>query len=548
MRKMFIAGAHNLSNKKEIINDLNVFPVPDGDTGTNMTLTIMSAVEEVGRLEEISIKTLCKAISSGSLRGARGNSGVILSQLLRGFTRGVREESELTAPLIAAAMQRAVDTAYKAVIKPKEGTILTVAKAMAEKAAEHAEDETDLTDFFDMILTCGDETLAYTPELLPVLKEAGVVDSGGKGLMTILHGMIDVFNGKEIELSAETAAAVSAPSAPARVRGPIETDNITFGYCTEFIVMLNRPFSEEDEDAFKSYLSSIGDSLVLVSDDEIVKIHVHTNDPGLALQKGLEYGELTRLKIDNMREEHRETIFKNGETERAAQQAPKEEPSEWKETAFLSVCAGEGLAEIFRQLGTDGIISGGQSMNPSTDDLLKAIREVHAHTVYVLPNNKNIILAAQQAADLTKDCRVIVVPTKTIPQGIAALVAYLPDSSPEENLETIREETAHVKSGEITYAVRNTRIDGRKIRKGDIIGIGDAGLLASGSSLTEVAVEMCRKMTDEDSELISIYTGADFDGSYAEELRSAFEEAFPELDLEIQDGGQPVYYCILSVE
>ncbi|MBE5996242.1 MAG: DAK2 domain-containing protein [Lachnospiraceae bacterium] len=556
LRDMFTAGAHYLSAEKEHINDLNVFPVPDGDTGTNMTMTIMSAVDALAAIDRPSMETISKAISSGSLRGARGNSGVILSQLFRGFSKVIRESEALDAVILSSAMNRAVDTAYKAVMKPKEGTILTVAKSMAVKAAELAPDAEDLSAFFEEILEEGEATLARTPEMLPVLKEAGVVDSGGKGLMTVLHGAVDLFNGKEIDLTdLQKAAAPAAAEPMRRTREHIETDDIRFGYCTEFIVLLEKPFTEEDELHMKEFLCSIGDSLVLVADDELVKIHVHTNDPGLALQKGLEYGQLTRLKIDNMREEHRETMFNEKEKadyavteEKLAEQEEQAEEKPWAETGFLSVAAGEGLCEIFRQLGCDRIVSGGQSMNPSTDDFLKAIEEVHAKDVFILPNNKNIILAANQARDLTDSCNVHVIPSKTIPQGISAMVSFVREMSPEENEEQMTEALQDVHSGEVTYAVRDTSIDSHAIHEGDIIGIGDKGLLAVGNDLNKVIVSMAEEITDEDSELISVYTGEDYPSEREEELRQMLEEAFPGQDVEINYGGQPVYYGIISVE
>ena len=552
VRKMFIAGAQALAAEKEVINALNVFPVPDGDTGTNMTMTITAAVEALGAVEEVDMAHIAKAISAGSLRGARGNSGVILSQLFRGFTKVIREYSELNAQTLSAAMQKGVDTAYKAVISPKEGTILTVAKAIASEAAKQAETAETMNAYFEAILTEGEAALANTPELLPVLKEAGVVDSGGKGLMTILHGCYDAFCGKEIDTSAFTAAARPAQK---QRRAHIETDDIRFGYCTEFIVLLEKEFTDQSEAEMKKYLSSIGDSLVLVADEGMVKVHVHTNDPGLALQKGLQYGQLTRLKIDNMREEHRETLF---EESSAPEPAPAEtqssvpEPAdtekEWKECAFLAVAAGEGMKEIFTQLGADFIVEGGQSMNPSTDDLLSAIEAVHAKSVFVLPNNKNIILAANQAAILAEGCSVYVIPTTTIPQGITALVNYVPEVSAEENAAQLSEDIKSVRSGEVTYAVRDTQIDGQKICEGDLIGIGDDGLLAVGSSMQDVVLCMLDKMADEDSELISVYRGADLPEEAMEQIAGLLQEKFPDTDIEISYGGQPVYYLILSVE
>ena len=550
LRKMFLSGAKNLEIKKNWINELNVFPVPDGDTGTNMTLTIMSAATEVNKLQEATIDELAKAISAGSLRGARGNSGVILSQLLRGFTKVIRDHNEIDGETIALSFQKAVETAYKAVMKPKEGTILTVARAMADKAAQ-IEDKDNLEVFFESIIREGDETLARTPEMLPVLKEAGVVDSGGQGLMTVLHGAIDAFNGLEIELDFE-APEVNIKTAAK----PISTDEITFGYCTEFIVKLDKEFTEEDEDEMKSYIASLGDSLVFVAGDDIVKVHVHTNHPGKAFEKGLEYGQLTRMKVDNMREEHQERLFRSDEVQAARdkerrekeklQTSKREEPR--KQTAFISVTIGDGLSELFKQLGVDVLIQGGQTMNPSTDDMLNAIAEAHAENVFILPNNKNVILAANQAQELTTDCNVFVIPTKTIPQGITAVVSYVPDKSPEDNAADMTEEIESVKTGEVTYAVRDTKIDGVEIRSGDIMGIGDNGILAVGSDVSDVVMEMLEKITDEDSELISIYNGSDYSEEDAEALCERIQEAYPDVDVEVNDGGQPIYYIILSVE
>lgn len=550
LRKMFLSGAKNLEIKKNWINELNVFPVPDGDTGTNMTLTIMSAATEVNKLPDATIDELAKAISAGSLRGARGNSGVILSQLLRGFTKVIRDHNEIDGETIALSFQKAVETAYKAVMKPKEGTILTVARAMADKAAQ-IEDKENLEVFLESIIREGDETLARTPEMLPVLKEAGVVDSGGQGLMTVLHGAVDAFNGLEIELDFEAPEVNIKNTAK-----PISTDEITFGYCTEFIVKLDKEFTEEDEDDMKSYLASLGDSLVFVAGDDIVKVHVHTNHPGKAFEKGLEYGQLTRMKVDNMREEHQERLFRSDEVQAARdkerrekeklQTSKREEPR--KQTAFISVTIGDGLSELFKQLGVDVLIQGGQTMNPSTDDMLNAIAEAHAENVFILPNNKNVILAANQAQELTTDCNVFVIPTKTIPQGITAVVSYVPDKSPEDNAADMTEEIESVKTGEVTYAVRDTKIDGVEIKSGDIMGIGDNGILAVGSDVSDVVMKMLEKITDEDSELISIYNGSDYSEEDAEALCERIQEAYPDVDVEVNDGGQPIYYVILSVE
>ena len=550
LRKMFLSGAKNLEIRKNWINELNVFPVPDGDTGTNMTMTIMSAAGDVNALKNPTIDDLAKAISSGSLRGARGNSGVILSQLLRGFTNAIRDHSELDGELIVAAMQKAVETAYKAVMKPKEGTILTVARVMYEKAQD-VEDKEDLDNLFQVILTSGDEALAMTPELLPVLKEAGVVDSGGQGLMTVMHGMVDAFNGLELNLD-----FIAPETNVQTVREPISTDDIKFGYCTEFIVKLEKEFTEEDEASMKEFLLSLGDSLVFVAGDNMVKVHVHTNHPGRAFEKGLEYGQLTRMKVDNMREEHEEKLF-NSDVVRAAREeeekrkAEAEESArnaERKESAFVAVTIGDGLTELFRGLGVDAVIEGGQTMNPSTDDMLHAIKEANAENVYILPNNKNIILAANQARDLVTDCNVYVVPTKTVPQGIASVVNFVPGKDPETNFEDMTEELANIRSGEVTYAIRDTTIDGTEIKSGDIMGIGDDGILAVGADVEHVVLHMLDKMIDEDSELVSLYYGEKYSAEDASALAEMIEEKYPDIEVEVNYGGQPLYYVILSVE
>ena len=550
LRKMFLSGAKNLEIRKNWINELNVFPVPDGDTGTNMTMTIMSAAGDVNALKNPTIDDLAKAISSGSLRGARGNSGVILSQLLRGFTNAIRDHSELDGELIVAAMQKAVETAYKAVMKPKEGTILTVARVMYEKAQD-VEDKEDLDNLFQVILTSGDEALAMTPELLPVLKEAGVVDSGGQGLMTVMHGMVDAFNGLELNLD-----FIAPETNVQTVREPISTDDIKFGYCTEFIVKLEKEFTEEDEASMKEFLLSLGDSLVFVAGDNMVKVHVHTNHPGRAFEKGLEYGQLTRMKVDNMREEHEEKLF-NSDVVRAAREEEEKRKAEAeenarnaerKESAFVAVTIGDGLTELFRGLGVDAVIEGGQTMNPSTDDMLHAIKEANAENVYILPNNKNIILAANQARDLVTDCNVYVVPTKTVPQGIASVVNFVPGKDPETNFEDMTEELANIRSGEVTYAIRDTTIDGTEIKSGDIMGIGDEGILAVGADVEHVVLHMLDKMIDEDSELVSLYYGEKYSEEDASALAEMIEEKYPDIEVEVNYGGQPLYYVILSVE
>lgn len=542
LARMFLAGAKNLEVKKEWINELNVFPVPDGDTGTNMTLTIMSAVKEVNNLEDVQMTSLAKAISSGSLRGARGNSGVILSQLLRGFTKGIRDLEELDAVALARAVDKGVETAYKAVMKPKEGTILTVARGVADKALELAEDAEDLQTFLEDVLEEGRRVLAKTPDMLPVLKEAGVVDSGGQGLMVVLEGAFDAFMGKEVDLTFDGGESAKV----VKITPQAEAD-IKFGYCTEFIIVLNKEFTAEDEVDFKAYLSSLGDSIVCVADDEVVKIHVHTNDPGLAIQRALTYGSLSRIKIDNMREEHQEKLIKDAE-KIAAQQAEEAAKAPKKEVGFISVSIGEGFGQIFRDLGVDYLIEGGQTMNPSTEDMLNAISKVNAEHIFILPNNKNIILAANQAKALKKDKDIIVIPTKTVPQGITAVINYVPEKSVEDNEKDMTEEITRVKTGQITYAVRDTHIDDKEIHEGDIMGIGDHGMLAVGKEVAAVAKETVEQMVDDETELISIYYGEGFTEEEAEKLAGELEEQYDYCDVEVNCGGQPIYYCIISVE
>ena len=537
--RMFLAGARNLEAKKEWINELNVFPVPDGDTGTNMTLTILSAASEVNALTDPSMKMLAKAISSGSLRGARGNSGVILSQLLRGFAKVIEQYDEIDAPTFAKAFEKGVETAYKAVMKPKEGTILTVAKGAAVKAEEIAEDCKDLNSFFEEVIAYADKVLSQTPDMLPVLKEAGVVDSGGQGLLEVMRGAYDGYLGKEISMDFE------APKASGMVKpAPAEESDIKFGYCTEFIIMLEKAFTEKDEHAFKEFLMSIGDSLVVVADDEIVKVHVHTNDPGLAIQKALTFGQLSRMKIDNMRLEHHEKVIK--EAEKMAAMQKEQEPE--KEVGFISVSVGEGMGGIFRDLGVDYLIEGGQTMNPSTEDVLQAIEKVNAKNIFIFPNNKNIILAANQARDLTEDRNIIVIPTKTIPQGITAMINYVPEKTIEQNTEEMLECIENVKTGQITYAVRDTRIDEKEIHQGDFMGIGDHGILAVGQELEGITLETVDAMVDEESEIISVYYGADVKDEDAHRLGEKLEERYPDFDVEVNEGGQPIYYYVVSVE
>ena len=550
LAKMFLAGAQNIEAKKDYINELNVFPVPDGDTGTNMSMTIMSAAKEVTALNNPEMKDLAKAISSGSLRGARGNSGVILSQLLRGFTKAIKEEKEIDVLALAAACQRARDTAYKAVMKPKEGTILTVASGIATKAAEMAEETDDLEVFIPAVIEYAEEVLNKTPEMLPVLKEAGVVDSGGQGLLEVIKGGYDAFLGKEIDYSSikpSTSVTVNKVNAE-------DTADIKFGYCTEFIILTEKEFTEEDEHEFKKFLSSIGDSIVCVADDDVVKIHVHTNDPGLAIQKALTYGQLSKMKIDNMREEHQEKLIRDAE-KLAEEQAKEEAAYEEKKTAeprkamgFITVSIGAGMNEIFKELGADYIIEGGQTMNPSTEDMLNAIDQVNADTVFILPNNKNIILAANQAKSLVEDKEIIVIPTKTVPQGITAIINFMPDADAKTNEEAMLEEIKNVKTGQMTYAVRDTHIDDKEIHEGDIMGIGDSEILAVGKDLEETTKEMIANLVDEDSELISIYYGEEVSEEEAEKFAGEIEELYPDVDVDIQFGGQPIYYYVLAVE
>ena len=543
-RKMFLAGAANLEAKKEFINELNVFPVPDGETGTNMTLTIMSAAKEVQSLENADMLTIAKAISSGSLRGARGNSGVILSQLLRGFTKEIREHKEIDAVILAKACERATATAYKAVMKPKEGTILTVAKGISRKAEELAETTEDLEVFIPEVIKYAEEVLAQTPEMLPVLKEAGVVDSGGQGLLEVIHGAYDAFLGKEIDYAAIEASGGTKMVKPSQ---QAEAD-IKFGYCTEFIIMTEKEFTDKNEAEFKAYLESIGDSIVCVADDDIVKIHVHTNDPGLAIQKALTYGQLSRMKIDNMREEHQEKLIKDAEKAAAQQASEKKKKEPRKPVGFIAVSIGEGMNGIFRELGADYIIEGGQTMNPSTDDMLSAIDEVNADHIFILPNNKNIILAANQAQSLTDDKDIIVIPTKTVPQGITAIISYMPEADVDTNIEALEEAIKNVKTGQVTYAVRDTHIDDKEIHEGDIMGIGDRGILAVGQSVEETTKEMLAQLVDEESELISLYFGQDVLEEDAENFAQEVEELYPDVDVDVHMGGQPIYYYVLSVE
>lgn len=551
VKNAFLAGAKGLEAKKEWINELNVFPVPDGDTGTNMTLTILAAAREVAALENPTMDQLAKAISSGSLRGARGNSGVILSQLLRGFTKEIKTAEVIDAATLANAMARGTETAYKAVMKPKEGTILTVARGLSDKALEMAAETDDIEELLKAVIEHGDHVLNQTPEILPVLKQAGVVDSGGQGLMQVVKGAFDGLMGRAGDLSLEGGQAAPSekkePSAGA-ARTDIDTADIKFGYCTEFIINLEKEFTDADEREMKSYLESIGDSLVVVSDDEIVKVHVHTNHPGLAFEKALGYGSLSRMKVDNMREEHEERVIQDS-MRLAKEQAEKPEaPKERTPYGFIAVSSGEGLSEIFKGIGADYLIEGGQTMNPSTEDMLQAISQVNADTIYILPNNKNIIMAAQQARDLTEDKQIIVIPSKTIPQGITALVNFMPDLSPEENEANMISEMGNVKTEQVTYAVRTTNIDGMDIEEGDIMAIGDQGMLAVAKEIREAALKGLQAMLDEDSELVTIYYGSEVSEEEAQAFLDQAQEAFSDKEFELQYGGQPIYYYMISAE
>ena len=546
LQKAFLAGAYNLERNKDYINELNVFPVPDGDTGSNMSLTIMAAAKEVGALSNPSIEELSKTISSGSLRGARGNSGVILSQLLRGFCKEIRDKKEITVEVLADGFVRGCETAYKAVMKPKEGTILTVAKGVAEKAVEMADADVDFETLGQAVIEYGDEVLSKTPDMLPVLKEAGVVDSGGQGLMEFLKGAYNGLIGKEV--IDDNIIAKSASPKVSVSSEDIDTSHITFGYCTEFIILLEKEYNMDIEMKFKEYLTSIGDSLVVVSDDEIVKVHVHTNHPGLAFEKGLEFGQLTNMKVDNMREEHREKVIMEQDRAKAASEEAAKPAEPKKDFGFVAVSVGEGLDQIFTELGVDYIIQGGQTMNPSTDDVLSAIEKVNAENVFVLPNNKNIILAANQAASIEKEKNIIVIPSKTIPQGIGAMIGFEMTMSAEDNKESMIEAMGAVKSGQVTYAVRDTSIDGKEIKTGDYMGIDDNGIKSVGTDITEVVKELIKEMSDDDSELLSVYYGSDVTEEDAEALVAVLEEEYPDYEIELHPGNQPIYYYIVSVE
>lgn len=545
LQKMFLAGAKGLEAKKEYINELNVFPVPDGDTGMNMTMTIMAAAKEVANLQNPTLTELGKAISSGSLRGARGNSGVIMSQIFRGFVKELKGLDIIDVTALGNGVQHAAETAYKAVMKPKEGTILTVAKAGADKSMDLLVngDTDDIIKFCDEVAAEMEEALLQTPELLPVLKQAGVVDSGGEGLMTFIRGALDALKGKATDFTVNTGTATRVVNGSV---GASEEEDIRFGYCTEFIIMLERG-EDVVESQLKEYLQKIGDCVVVVADDDIVKVHVHTNDPGLAIQKALTYGSLTSMKIDNMREEHQEKVIRDAQKASESASAPKKEEPR-KENGFIAVAAGDGLADIFRDLGVDYVIEGGQTMNPSTDDVLSAIEQVNADNIFVLPNNGNIILAANQAKNLTEDKEVYVVPSKNIPQGIAAMISFVSGRSAAENAESMEEEMQLIKSGQVTYAVRDTNMDGKDIKQGDFMGLTDKTIVSVGSDLQGTAKELIESLLDEDSELVSLYYGSDATKEQAEQLAEDIEKTHEDVEVEVQYGGQPVYSYFISVE
>lgn len=660
LKELFIAGFEALEAKKEYVNELNVFPVPDGDTGTNMTMTIQSAVKEVKALKDDSMESLCKAISSGSLRGARGNSGVILSQLLRGFTKTIKEYDEIDTDIMAEAFEKAVNTAYKAVMKPKEGTILTVAKAGSDMATYLTGSDIDIVTYMEAIIEHMRNVLNQTPDMLPVLKEAGVVDSGGEGLLVILEGAFvllagripkpegakkpDISNIKKKKSVAKKPEPAKKPEvkskkqekkvySPVKSKADISTADIQFGYCTEFIIVLEKEFDDFKERELKVFLEAIGDSIVVVADDDIVKVHVHTNMPGIALQKALTYGSLSKIKIDNMREEHNEllmnelseTVAAEDDGEEAVEEAdmpeetiaeadaqeeaiteadipeeniaevdvpeeviaeadipeediaedvpeetdvpeediaeedvpeetteeadmPEESDKPLKPAGFITVSAGEGLSKIFAGLGADIIIEGGQTMNPSTEDMLNAIERIDAETIFILPNNSNIILAAQQTKLMCEDKQIIVIPSKTIPQGIMAMLNYMPTRSISDNEKAMISEMDNVKSGAVTYSIRDTVVQGHEIKQGDIMGIENGTIINTGVQVMATTVELIKNLIDEDTELITLYYGKDTTEDEANLIASNILKDYPDIEVEVHYGGQPVYYYYLSVE
>ncbi len=531
LQNMFIAGANLLDQKKDIINELNVFPVPDGDTGTNMSLTMLATAKEVQNVKDLTIKNIVKAASTGSLRGARGNSGVILSQLIRGFSRGLQEDT-IDILTIANAFQLGVDTAYKAVMKPKEGTILTVAKGIATKAIQLSMEITDLEDFAREVITYGYEVLNKTPDMLPVLKEAGVVDAGGQGLMTILEGALKAIFTEDMKLTLDYTPTKNNDAFYAIKN--FNSNEITFGYCTEFIIQKN-PNKKFVEEKTRKFFDNIGDSIVVVSDDEFVKVHLHTDNPGLAIEHGLKFGSLINIKIDNMREQH-SSIFNDEE--------PKEPE---KEIAFVSIASGSGVVEIMKSLGVTKVIEGGQTMNPSTEDIEEAIKQVNAKKVIVLPNNKNIILAAEQVKQLINTCQVEVIPTTSIPQGVSAMISYDGSTDIDNIVENMKEAIKSVQTAQITMAVRDTTMNGEAIEEGEYLGILEGDIVVHNKSLKET-FKLLLKSMNKDAEIITIYYGEDINKKTAEKYKKDAMMIFNQADVELHKGNQPVYHFLISAE
>ena len=532
LRDMFVSGANNLQNHKELVDKLNVFPVPDGDTGTNMSLTISYAMKELAKVENDSITEIGKSLSKGSLMGARGNSGVILSQIIRGFSKSIEGKEQISTEDLAKAFKNGSDTAYKAVIKPIEGTILTVVRESGEYAIKAAKKEKDLLKFLEMVIDEANKSLERTPELLKNLKEAGVVDSGGKGLVLIYEGMYEALKGNPIKAKDSNDSNVSEVK---QAGTSINTEDIKFCYCTEFILESNSISDTEIRDIMLKY----GDSLAVVGDEGIIKVHVHTNDPGLVLQDALKHGQLVTIKIENMRLQHENTLV--GDTDEIAQSV------EEKEYGFIATSMGEGLAKIFKDFGVDYIIEGGQTMNPSTEDFMKAIDSINAKNIFIFPNNSNIIMAANQAKELS-DKNIIVIPTKNTPQGFTALVNFNADASVEENEQALMESLTMVKSGQVTFAVRDTVMNDVEVKEGNIIGIAESKLMDAGDSVDEITTSLVEKLVDEDSAIITLFYGEDVTEEDANNLRDELEEKFEDLDIELYYGGQPLYYYLISVE
>lgn len=548
LKRMIISGANSLNSKKETVDSLNVFPVPDGDTGTNMSLTVLAAAREVEKSQSLSVSDIAKLAANGSLRGARGNSGVITSQLVRGFSKELEGLSEADTVALAKATARAVETAYKAVMKPKEGTILTVARIMSESALKYCHKITDITEFMEAVIKDGHAILLQTKEMLPVLKQADVVDAGGMGLLFFLEGAMKVIE-SDADVKLEEVSAEASRNEYVALAS-IDNESITFGYCTEFFINVKN-VGDSTVSGLKNYLSSIGDSLVVVADDEIIKVHVHTDHPGMAIEKALSIGSLSGLKIDNMREQHTNKIDFHSEAkaEQAKPIVSAEEPKkEHKETGFISICSGSGLADIFRSLGVDYIIEGGQTMNPSTEDILNAINKIDADNIVIMPNNKNIILAAEQAKNLTEDKKVFVVPTRSVPEAISAMLCYNAEEPIEDVIEEMDEAIKNVTTASVTYAVRDTKIGDTEITKGDILGMLNDDIAVVGKDISQTTEDLIKKAANEDSEIISIYYGSDATEEMANEIAEFAGEQFPDCDIEIHAGNQQLYYYIISVE